>query len=565
LKTLAFLSALWYNFLMENREIQTSNTEEMVTISRAEYERLQQENAQLEAKFAAREQEQAQVITSLTLQNEWLLEQLKLSKKKLFGRSSEQAEQLVMDQLSLTYNELEAYIFGMNSAGKAPVTVKAHERKRQSGSVLDIVPEGTPTEVVEHRLPEEKLVCEACGNQMVEIGKEVHRSLQMKPAQFWIREDVYYTYACKNCEQETGEANIAKAAKEPALLPGSFASAEAVAYLATQKFVMYSPLYRLEQEFNRQGLKLSRQTMSNWLLNTSEKWLRPVYDVLREQLCRELVLHADETTLQVLKEPGRSSTSKSYMWLYRTSGCAKQAIVLYEYQSTRKAEHAEAFLKGFSGWLHADGYQGYHKLPENIRVVGCWAHARRKFDEALQTLPKEMQKDAPAAIGECYCSRLFKLEEAFAELTPEERYKKRLEQEKPVLDALLSWANEMQVKTAPKSAMGRAIHYLLEQWPYLTRYLEDGRLELSNNRAERSIKPFVMGRKNWLFANTPGGAQASAVIYSLIETAKENGLDPYRYLLWILQNAPGLSETDEAWAEQFTPANAPQECKIPQK
>ena len=548
--------------------MQTSNTEEMETISRAEYERLQQEkarNAKLEAKFAAREQEQAQVITSLTLQNEWLLEQLKLSKKKLFGRSSEQAEQMVMDQLNLTYNEVEAYIFGMNSAGKAPVAVKAHERKRQFGNVLDVVPEGTPTEVVEHRLPENELTCSACGSQMVEIGKEVRRTLQMKPAEFWVREDVYYTYACKNCEQETGEANIVKAAKEPALLPGSFASAEAVAYLTAQKFVMYSPLYRLQQEFERQGLKLSRQTMANWLLNISEKWLRPVYDVLREQLCRESVLHADETTLQVLKEPGRSSTSKSYMWLYRTSGCAKQAVVLYEYQPTRKAEHAEAFLKGFSGWLHADGYQGYHKLPGNIRVVGCWAHARRKFDEALQTLPKEMQKDSPAAIGECYCSRLFKLEQAFAELTPEERYEKRLEQEKPVLDALLSWANEMQAKTAPKSALGRAIHYLLEQWPYLTRYLEDGRLELSNNRAERSIKPFVMGRKNWLFANTPGGAQASAVIYSLIETAKENKLDPYKYLLWVLQSAPGLSETDAAWAEQFTPANAPQEYKIPQK
>ena len=548
--------------------MQTSNTEEMVTISRAEYERLQQEkarNAKLEAKFAAREQEQAQVITSLTLQNEWLLEQLKLSKKKLFGRSSEQAEQLVMDQLSLTMNEAEAYIFGMNSAGKAPVAVKAHERKRQSGNVLDVVPEGTLTEVVEHRLPENERICSACGSEMVEIGKEVRRSLMMKPAEFWVREDVYYTYACKNCEQETGEANIVKAAKEPALLPGSFASAEAVAYLATQKFVMYSPLYRLEQEFNRQGLRLSRQTMANWLLNISEKWLRPVYDVLREQLCKESVLHADETTLQVLKEPGRSSTSKSYMWLYRTSGCAKQAVVLYEYQPTRKAEHAEAFLKGFSGWLHADGYQGYHKLPENIRVVGCWAHARRKFDEALQTLPKEMQKDSPAAIGECYCSRLFKLEQAFAELTPEERYEKRLEQAKPVLDALLSWANETQAKTAPKSALGKAIHYLLEQWPYLARYLEDGRLELSNNRAERSMKPFVMGRKNWLFANTPGGAQASAVIYSLIETAKENKLDPYKYLLWVLQSAPGLSETDAAWAEQFTPANAPQEYEIPQK
>ena len=185
MKTLAFCRVLWYNICMENREMQTSNTEEMVTISRAEYERLQQEqarNAKLEAKFAAREQEQAQVITSLTLQNEWLLE-----------------------QLSLTMNEVEAYIFGMNSAGKAPVTVKAHERKRQSGNVLDVVPEGTPTEVVEHRLPENELTCSACGSQMVEIGKEVRRTLQMKPAEFWVREDVYYTYACKNCEQETGE------------------------------------------------------------------------------------------------------------------------------------------------------------------------------------------------------------------------------------------------------------------------------------------------------------------------------------------------------------------------
>ena len=195
-------------------------------------------------------------------------------------------------------------------------------------------------------------------------------------------------------------------------------------------------------------------------------------------------------------------------------------------------------------------------------MVGCWAHARRKFDEALGTLPQEKRKDSPAAMGEWYCSQLFKLEQALAELTPEERYEKRLEQEKPVLDALLSWANEMQARTAPKSALGKAIHYLLEQWPYLTRYLEDGRLELSNNRAERSMKPFVMGRKNWLFANTPGGAQASSVIYSLIETAKENGLDPYRYLLWLLQNAPQLSEAKKAWAEKLLPANAPEECYV---
>ena len=532
---------------MKNEKRTATSNAEMVTISRAEYE-----------------SQQAQ-LTELKLQNQWLLEQLGLAKKRQFGSSSEKLQEELVGQLSLSFNELEAYAFGTKSTAPEQIAVKAHARKRQSGNVLDVVPEGTPTEVVEHRLSGEELVCASCGSRMEEIGKEIHRTLQMKPAQFWIREDVYYTYACKNCELKTGEANILKTPKEPALLPGSFASAEAVAHIAVQKFVMFSPLYRLEQEFHRQGLKLSRQTMSNWLLNSSEMWLQPIYNALHKQLCKESVLHADETTLQVLKEAGRPSTSKSYMWLYRTSGCTEHPIVLYEYQPTRKAEHAETFLKNFSGWLHADGYQGYHKLPGNIRVVGCWAHARRKFDEALQTLPKEKQKDAPAAIGECYCSRLFKLEEAFADLTPEARHEKRLEQEKPVLEALLSWANEMQAKTAPKSAMGRALHYLLEQWPYLIRYLEDGRLELGNNRAERSIKPFVMGRKNWLFANTPGGAQASSVIYSLIETAKENGLDPYRYLLWVLRNAPVLSQSDEPWAEQLSPANAPDECRIPLK
>lgn len=198
-----------------------------------------------------------------------------------------------------------------------------------------------------------------------------------------------------------------------------------------------------------------------------------------------------------------------------------------------------------------------------MELATTMAHARRKFDEALQTLPKEKRQESLAATGECYCTRLFQLEQALVELTPEERYTKRLELEKPVLDALLAWANEASAKTAPKSALGKALHYLREQWPYLVRYLEDGRLELSNNRAERSIKPFVMGRKNWLFSNTPAGAQSSAVVYSLIETAKENDLAPYRYLVWLLNTAPALSQRDEAWAESFFPANAPQECRIP--
>ena len=289
----------------------------------------------------------------------------------------------------------------------------------------------------------------------------------------------------------------------------------------------------------------------------SEHWLEPVYEALHRQLILRQVLHADETTLQVLHEPGKKAQTKSYMWMYRTSGDRKWHIVLYEYQPSRKAEHAEKFLKGFSGYLHADGYPGYHKLPGNIRVVGCWAHARRKFDEALNAIPQGKREGCAALTGLQYCNDLFAWEREFAGLSPEKRHQQRLEKEKPILDALLSWANSISGSVAPKSALGKALYYLREQWPYLVRYLEDGRLELSNNQAERSIKPFVIRRKNFLFANTPLGARGSAVIYSLIETAKENGLDPYRYLLWILEQAPKLAQTREDWAEMLLPEHFP--------
>ena len=546
----------------------TSNTE-MITISRAEYETMHAElikqKQQLENKSAALEEQKRQLesksaeLAAALLQNRLLQEQLLLKKKKIFGTSSEQIDQLVMEQFAHLFNEAE----GWDQDSYAPATkIKAHSRKRRSGSITDVIPEGTAVEVVEHRLPEEDRICSVCGAEMVEIGKEVRRSLQMEPAKFWVREDWYYTYACKVCEQETGETVVQAAPAETSVLPGSFASASAIAHLAVQKFVMHSPLYRLEQEFNRMGLKLSRQTMSNWLLHAAEDWLSPIYDTLHKQLCRQTVLHGDETTLQVLKEPGKAAVSKSYMWLYRTGRDAKHPIVLYDYQPNRKAENAEKFLEGFSGWLHADGYQGYHKLPQRIRVVGCWAHARRKFDEALHTIPKEQQSISKPAEALCYFAKLFWLEEQFADMAAEERYTRRLEQAKPVLEALFAWANELKSTTAPKSALGKALHYLLEQWCYLLRYLEDGRLEISNNRAERSIKPFVMGRKNWLFANTPAGARSSAVIYSLIETAKENGLDPYRYLLWVLSTAPQLAQQDSTWAEQMIPSLAPDICKI---
>jgi len=392
----------------------------------------------------------------------------------------------------------------------------------------------------------------------MEIGKEVRRSLVIIPAQVKVREDWYYSYGCERCKREEIETPMVKAKKAERVIPGSYATAEAIGHIMVQKFVMGSPLYRQEQEWNRAGVKLSRQTMSNWILYSAEEWLKPIYEELHRKLLERDILHADETTLQVLKEPGKTAQSKSYMWLYRTSGDAEHPIVLYEYRPDRRAGNAAKFLKGFRGYLHADGYTGYHSLPEEIRVVGCWAHARRKFDEAVKALPKEEQSGSTALEGQRYCSMLFAIEKELSGLTPEERYEERQKRSKPVLDAMLLWAKTRTA--APKSALGKALYYLQEQWPWLVRYLEDGRLEISNNRAERSIKPFVMDRKNFLFANTPNGAQGSAIIFSMIETAKENGLDPYQYLVWVLQTAPTMKKDEPMWAEKLLPENAPEKC-----
>lgn len=528
---------------MENDVImdaRTTETEVESTVSRAEYDAVVAENAELRKKL------------------DFIMGQVRLLKHKTFGSSSERATEELFGQISFIFNEAEAW----KAEEKAPVestTVAEHTRKKRSNNLDSVLPENIKVEVVEHGIPEEDRVCDVCGTIMERIGKEVTRTIVLHPATATIREDVYYTYACQRCKAQATETPIMKTAKVPAVIPGSFASPEAISHIMVQKFVMASPLYRQEQELNRSGIKLSRQTMSNWILRAADDWLTPVYNEMHRRLVQEKVLHADETTLQVLKEPGKTSQSKSYMWLYRTGSHAVHPMVLYEYRPDRKAGNAANFLNGFSGWLHADGYPGYHSLPERIRVVGCWAHLRRKFDEAVKSLPKQDQPNSAALQGQAYCSKLFSIERELQALPPEERYTQRLERSKPVMDALLAWASAN--KAAPKSALGKALHYLEEQWPYLIRVLEDGRLELSNNLAERSIKPFVIGRKNFLFANTPHGAQGSAVIYSMIETAKANNLDPYRYLTWVLTNAPMLASSGDDWATALLPAHAPDRCR----
>lgn len=525
---------------MKSTERNDTSNQEMVTISRAEYDAQQGRIAKLEQQVAV------------------LTEALRLSRHRQFGASSEKISEDAMDQLSFLFNEAEVYN-DVVKAEEESTPVAAHRRHKKHEYTLENLPEGTPTEQIHHRLEGEALVCPNCGETMTEIGTEIVRTLEIIPAKAVVKEHIYHTYACQKCSKEGTETPIVKAPREKNIIPGSFATPEAIAHIMTQKFVMGSPLYRQEQELKRHRIPLSRQTMSNWILKASEIYLEPVYEQLHKELLKRDVLHADETTLQVLHEPGKEPQSKSYMWLYRTSGDTDQPIVMYEYQPGRGAAHPKEFLEGFKGYLHTDGYAGYHNLPEEITVVGCWAHLRRKFDEAMKSLPKGKAKNSSAAQGLAYCTLLFGLEDDFAELTPEERYKQRLEQAKPVLDAFLAWANVRNA--APKSALGKALTYRKEQWPYLTNYLKDGRLELSNNRAERSIKPFVIDRKNFLFANTPSGARGSAVIFTIIQTAIENDLDPCRYLTWLLDTANCADLDNPDIVQSLLPWNAPEECK----
>ena len=525
---------------------QTSNAE-MVTISRAEYEKLQA---------------QSKRVSELESRVDLLMEALRLARHKQFGASSEKSEETLMEQLSFLFNEAEVFSAAEKEAEENVTVVAAHKRHKKHEYTLDNIPEDIPKERVEHRLEGEDLVCPQCGVAMTEIGTEVVNKLKIIPAQTIVEQHIYYTYACKSCSEsadEGCETPVVKAPREKTIIPGSFATPEAIAHIMTQKFVMGSPLYRQEQEINRKGIKLSRQTMSNWILKATEDYLIPVYEQLHKELLKRDVLHADETTLQVLHEPGKKPQSDSYMWLYRTSGDTDKPIVLYEYQPSRGAKHPKEFLAGYTGYLHTDGYAGYHDLGEDITVVGCWAHARRKFDEAVKSLPKGKAKGSSASQGLAYCNLLFEIEQGLSEETADERYEQRLEQAKPVLDAMFAWANSRTA--APKSALGKAFHYFKEQWPYLTNYLKDGRLEISNNRAERSIKPFVIDRKNFLFANTPKGATGSAVMFSLIQTAIENGLDPYKYLTWLLKTANNAALTDAEVVQKLMPWNMQEERK----
>lgn len=496
--------------------------------------------------------------TELSAMLNWFKEQIRLSKHRQFGASSEKTvpgqEQL------LIFNEAEAVAQPLQA--DPTMETLTYQRRKQRGH-RETVLANLPVERIEYKLPVEEQVCSCCGGPLHVMSTEVRQEYKFIPAQMLLIEHVRDVYSCRRCERDEINTPIVTAPMPAPVLPGSLVSPSLVAHIMNQKYVEGMPLYRQEQQFARLDIDISRQTLANWMLYGSNKWLTPLYDRMHYHLLKQDILHADETTLQVLHEPGRAAETQSYMWLYRT-GRMGPPIILYDYQETRGGQHPRQFLTDFKGYLHVDGYAGYNGLPD-VTLVGCWSHARRKFDESLKALPAA-NRSAPVAAKEGleFCNRLFGIERELKDATPEERYDKRLVRSRPVLDAFLAWLHKQSSQTLPKSAFGQAINYCLNQWDKLVAFMQDGRLEIDNNRSERSIKPFVIGRKNWLFSNTPRGARTSAIIYSIVETAKENGLNPFQYLNYLFEQLPNMDIKDEKAMDKILPwsDSLPSVCKL---
>ena len=455
-----------------------------------------------------------------------------LLRKEKFGSSSEKTPKQVEGQISI-FNEAE---IEADDTAREPVIKEVHGYIRRDPKTKreELIKDLPVREIFCESAPED-LKCPRCNTELKPIGKEVVREeLEYIPAKLQIVRYVRMSYECPKCKH-TDHPYIQKALTPTSLMNHSLASPSSVANVMYQKYVNAVPLYRQEKDWENMGLSLSRATMANWVIRCTQDYLIPIVEHLQKELLSREIIHCDETPVHVLKEEGKKPQTKSYMWLYRTGIDDKALVILYDYQPSRNGDHAVTFLKDFKGYVHSDGYSGYNKLT-NITRCGCWAHLRRKFVEAI---PNKKDANAPltsAEIGRDYCNQLFKIEESLKDLSPEERKFKRLELEKPVLDAFWCWLESLNVLKG--SALGKAVTYARNQKPYMENYLLDGRCAISNNAAENAIRPFTVGRKNWLFADSPKGANASAAVYSIIETAKANNLNVYTYLQYLLLYMP---------------------------
>ena len=503
------------------------------------------------------QQEQLEAITKeLHASNEkmqLLMEQVILGKQNRFGRSSEKMEDTSqicfreVDGTIVFFNEAEA-VCDLNAAEPEDLELKSPKQpKRKGKKEADL--SGLPFRRIDHYLSEEELEAEFGVKGWKQLPDAISRKYHFVPAKVEVEEHHIGVYASKTDE------HMVKADHPKALLHGSLVSPSLGAAIINGKYVNAVPLYRLEQEFQRYGLQITRQNMANWCIRLAEEYLSILYDHLHKELYFYHVIQADETPVLV-NHDGRKAGSKSWMWVYRSGHLyQKRQIVLYEYQQTRNASHPREFLKGYDGICVTDGYQVYHTLEkelEELTIAGCWVHCRRRFDEALKLIPKSYQKESHAFLLMKQIQAIYREEGKLNDLSSDERLKQRQAVIKPLVDAFFAYLKTINV--SKKDKFGDAVGYARNQEKYLRVFLTDGDVPIDNNASERAIRGFCIGKKNWQMIDTIHGAKSSAIIYSIVETAKANNLKPFDYVQHLLEEIPKhMADKDCSFLEDLLP------------
>ncbi|MGV8916589.1 MAG: IS66 family transposase [Pseudomonas sp.] len=460
-----------------------------------------------------------------------LEEQNALLIQRLFGRKSEQTADPATPQLAL-FNEAESGAEPVDESAEEEVVAPAKRRGKRKPLHADL-----PRIEVIHELPEHELTC-ACGCRKHSIGEEVSEQLEIVPLQIRVIKHVRKVYACRDCESAPVTAD-----KLAQLIEKSMASPNVLAMLLTTKYVDGLPLHRFEKVLGRHGVDIPRQTLARWVIQCGEHF-QPLLNLMRDRLLDSRVIHCDETRVQVLKEPAREASSQSWMWV-QTGGPPDKPVVLFDYSTSRAQEVPARLLEGYRGYVMTDDYAGYNALAAQpgVERMGCWAHARRKFVEAQKVQPKGKTGRADIALN--MINKLCGIERDLKELSDAQRHESRQQESLPLLTQLRAWLEKTQPQVTTQNALGKAVGYLASNWNKLVRYTEAGYLPIDNNAAERAIRPFVIGRKNWLFSDTPKGATASAQLYSLVETAKANGQEPYAWLRHALERLPQATSVED--------------------
>lgn len=470
-----------------------------------------------------------------------LREQIRLLYARLFGKKSEKgAGEEVSPQLPLFDMPEPAEI----EPEREPVEVPAHTRQKSGRRPL---PVELPRVEVIHDIDEKEKTC-GCGATLSRIGEDVSEKLDIIPAVIRVIRHIRPKYACRQCEGVETEGGTVKIAPPPRqIIDKGIATAGLLAHILTAKFCDALPFYRQEKQFDRLGADLGRGTMCNWAIKVAAA-CQPVLELLHREIRSGSLINIDETTVQVLNEPGRAAATKSYMWVCRGGPPGKPGV-FYHYAPSRSAAVAKELLRDYQGVVQTDGYGGYDFLDQQPKIVhaGCLAHVRRKFDEARKGLGKAANKTGSADVALSYIGRIYRIESEARrrELTPELLLAERREKARPIFAEFFTWLSKKALQVVPKSLLGLAVNYALGQWDKLLVYLDHAEMSPDNNQAENAIRPFVVGRKNWLFAGTPQGAKASADLYSLIETAKANRLEPYRYLRYLFEKLPFAENTED--------------------